>query len=66
LFTIYVSNKWAVILGAIWLVGRIIYAVTYQIDPKKRAFGFGLASGAALILAFGSLWGIGKELFWGA
>jgi len=36
IFASFVSSLWAAILGAIFIVGRAIYAVTYVKDPKKR------------------------------
>ncbi|MES2206330.1 MAG: MAPEG family protein [Pseudomonadota bacterium] len=66
LFAVYINYKIAIFLGAVWLIGRLIYAVMYQLDPKKRALGFGLAAGAILILMLGSLYGIVKELLWSA
>ena len=64
LFAVYINNKSAVILGAIWLIGRLIYAITYQLDPKKRSLGFVLGAIATLILMLGALYGILKELLW--
>jgi len=58
MFAIYMNDLWAGILGAVWLVGRVWYAVSYRRDPKSRGAGFltgMLASGALLI---GGLWGI--------
>lgn len=31
------------IAGAAWIVGRILYALAYLKDPKKRSAGFGIA-----------------------
>jgi glutathione S-transferase len=48
--------------GALWLLGRIVYAVTYLDPAKKRAFGFALSSVATLLLVAQALWGIGWTL----
>ena len=52
----------ATAFGAIWLAGRIWYAVAYLHDPRKRGGGFGLAyaawSGLMLVAAWGVLRGL--------
>ena len=47
-----------VLMGIVWLVGRVWYAVAYQINPDKRGGGFGLAMLAFAGLWFGALWGV--------
>lgn len=46
----YVSDGVAAGLGAVWLVGRVWYAIGYAKEPALRARGFTLAA-----LAFGGL-----------
>ena len=55
LFSFYISPLWGAGVGAIWLVGRNLYAWGYYQAPEKRAAGFGLSSLSALVLLLGSL-----------
>jgi uncharacterized membrane protein YecN with MAPEG domain len=54
---IYWGELWSTILGAIWIVGRIIYMVSYVAEPKRRSAGFALTFLPSLILLIGGLWG---------
>ena len=49
---VYFSGNVAALLGALWLVTRVWYALSYQRDPATRgpAFGCGIACFAALWL----------------
>ncbi len=38
----YFSDRWAALGGAVWIIGRIAFALGYYKDPAKRSFGFGL------------------------
>jgi len=49
-FAVFLSPGWAAVLGAVWLFGRIWYAIGYSIAPTQRGPGFLLAS-----VAFGAL-----------
>ena len=55
LFAIYWSDLVAAIVGVVWIVARILYAVSYVADPKKRELGFLLQSAACAVLLFGAL-----------
>jgi uncharacterized membrane protein YecN with MAPEG domain len=55
LFSIYWSDAAAAALGAVWIVGRIIYARAYMADPAKRGAGFGIQALATLVLLFGAI-----------
>ena len=55
LFAIYWNDMVAAILGVIWIVGRVIYALGYAASPDKRELGFMIQLAAAAILLFGAL-----------
>jgi len=57
-FAQYVSSLWATILGAVYLVGRIIYAIGYVKDPAKREFGSILGAVGTLIPFLGAIYGV--------
>ena len=50
---VFMSDQIAAALGAVWVAGRIIYALGYYSAPEKRGLGFGISSlaGAGLLLA---------------
>jgi uncharacterized membrane protein YecN with MAPEG domain len=52
-----ISQLWAFILGMVFVVARIVYAVGYVRDPERRAPGAILTFGVLTILALGSLIG---------
>lgn len=58
LFSVYVNPLWASGIGAVWLVGRIVYAWGYYQAAEKRLVGFGISSLSGMVLLVGSLVGI--------
>jgi uncharacterized membrane protein YecN with MAPEG domain len=62
LFGTFVSTNWAAILGAVYLVGRIVYLRTYVADPARRSAGFGLSILPILVMILGVLWSAGTKL----
>lgn len=52
LFGEYVSELWASVLGATFIVGRLLYFMGYVRDPAKRSAGFllGYLATAGLVL----------------
>lgn len=58
LFSFYVNPLWAAGIGAVWLVGRIVYAWGYYQAAEKRIVGFGISSLSGMVLLVGSLVGI--------
>jgi glutathione S-transferase len=65
IFATFVSSIAAAVIGAIWIVGRILYAWGYYQSADKRALGFAINSLATLVLLLGSLVGIGMQLLKG-
>ena len=63
LFAWSISTVWAAVIGSLWIVGRIIYAVLYMRSPEKRYPGLMIAFFAQIILLIGALIGIGILLF---
>ncbi|GAB4322916.1 MAG: MAPEG family protein [Leptolyngbyaceae cyanobacterium] len=63
LFCQYVSPVWGSVLGAVWIVGRILYAWGYYQASEKRIPGFGIAALATIALLLGALIGVMRVLF---
>lgn len=55
LFSFYVSDLWGSVLGAIWIVGRILFAWGYYQAAEKRALGFAISSLSGMVLLLGTL-----------
>jgi glutathione S-transferase len=55
LFAIYASTLWATVLGAVWILARIVYFAGYAAEPRKRFMGFGIQALTTLVLLFGAL-----------
>jgi glutathione S-transferase len=62
IFANFVNPIAAASLGAIWVLGRIVYAWGYYQAAEKRGPGFGISTMATIILILGSLVGIGLNL----
>jgi len=58
----YWSPLWMAGLGAVYLVGRIVYLQGYVRDPKARSIGFGLSIAPIGLLALAALAGVAKAL----
>jgi len=63
LFGNYVSANWAAGLGAVFIIGRVLYLVGYVADPPKRTIGFMLSWLPCLILLFGGTGALAWQLF---
>ena len=63
LFAIAWGDLFAAILGAIFCIGRIMYARGYYEAAEKRAKGFGVSALANVILIIGALVGAVVALF---
>jgi len=55
LFAIYVNEPIAAGLGGVWIIGRIMYMMSYVKDPAKRGPGFGIQALATLVLLLSGL-----------
>ncbi len=58
----YWSPIAAALLGVLYLIGRLIYLVSYVKDPKTRSLGYGLSALPIVVLAFGALVGMLRTL----
>ncbi len=54
----YWPQPWAAALGAVYLVGRLVYRQAYLADPDKRGPGFMLTALPTLLLLLGGLLGV--------
>jgi hypothetical protein len=63
LFSRYFNPLWAAALGAVYLIGREVYAATYVRNPAKRGPGYGLTFLPVMILLVGGLLGAVLRLF---
>jgi glutathione S-transferase len=53
-----IGDVGAGVSGAIWIAGRLWYAIAYQQDPAKRGPGFGIALLAVAGMWAGGLWAV--------
>jgi len=63
LFAIYASASWAWVPGLVFLVGRQLYAMEYEKDPKSRQPGMALTFLANVVLLVGALIGVVIDIF---
>ena len=55
LFAVYISDSIAAGIGAIWIIGRIVYFIGYSKAAAKRGPGFMIQGIAAIALWAGAL-----------
>ena len=55
LFAIYIGDAAAAALGAVWIVGRILYWNGYRQAANKRSMGFAVQAFASFALWLGAL-----------
>ncbi|MDY6936245.1 MAG: MAPEG family protein [Cyanobacteriota bacterium] len=58
LFTLFANPIWGAGIGAVWVVGRIVFAWGYYQAAEKRMAGFAMSTLATLALLLGTLVGI--------
>jgi uncharacterized membrane protein YecN with MAPEG domain len=61
-FAIFISVNWACGLGALFIIGRLLYFSGYSKAAEKRSIGFGLSTLPMLVLAIGGLVGAFRSL----
>jgi len=62
LYAGFIGDRGAGVMGAVWLVARVWYAIAYQADPAKRGAGFTISFLAFAGLWVGALWGVARVL----
>ena len=62
LFAFYVSDGWAAAIGAVWMLGRIVYMVGYARAAEQREIGFSIQAGSCAVLLIGALAGIVRAI----
>jgi glutathione S-transferase len=58
LCAVYFSDRWAGLGGALWVLGRIMYASAYYREASKRSTGFALATTASVALLVCAILGL--------
>lgn len=64
-FAHYVSARWAAGLGAVYVVGRVIYLMSYVKNPASRGAGFGLSMLPIMAMVIGTLIAAVQKVFGG-
>ena len=64
-FALFVSENVAVILGLVFVVGRLLYFTGYTKAADKRSLGFAISSLPMMILLAGGLFGAARAVFAG-
>jgi len=61
----YWPPKYVAVVGAVYLVGRMLYLRSYVRDPASRSLGYNLSAGPAGLLAVAALVGAVRALLQG-
>ena len=61
-FATFVSDLWAAVAAAVYIVGRFIYFGSYVKDPSKRGLGFLLSALPGWVMVIGALIGAAMSL----
>lgn len=64
IFAHYLSPYLAAALGAVFIVGRLVYLRGYVRDPRRREAGFVLSFVPNVILLLGGLFGAARAVWW--
>ncbi len=63
LFGLYLNPRWGAIIGAVFIIGRAVYAVGYIRAPEKREIGALLSVASVAVLLAGALFGVVRALW---
>jgi len=67
LFALSIGDRWAALVGLVWLAGRILYAMGYARAPAWRLPGFVLTVVPTVVLILGAAFGLARlALLWAA
>lgn len=58
LFQSLIGGIWGGVIGLVWPVGRVLYALAYYKAPEKRSLGFALTFVPTLALLLGAISGL--------
>jgi uncharacterized membrane protein YecN with MAPEG domain len=58
LFAAIWGDGWAALIGIVWPVGRVIYALGYYQAAEKRAVGFAITALSSIVLLIGVVIGV--------
>ena len=61
-FAFYLSATWVLLPGAMYIIGRFLYAAEYEKDPKSRTPGMALTLLANVVLIAGAFFGLVKGM----
>jgi glutathione S-transferase len=62
IFGVYLSARWAAVLGFLFVAARAVYAVGYLKAAEKRSIGAGITGLVEIVLVAGSLVGLARAL----
>ena len=62
LFSVYWGDMLAAAIGAVWIVGRVSYILSYVANPSSRSAGFAVQGLSSLSLLIGALYGVGSTI----
>jgi len=62
-FAYYLSSKWVLAAGLVFIIGRFLYSAEYVKEPKTRVPGMALTMLANVVLVLGAGFGLLKGMF---
>lgn len=65
LFALTLSDRWAALVGLVWIAGRALYLVAYAQAADTRGRGFAIQATAAVVLFLGAAFGVARALIAG-